>query len=512
LVPIEISFEKIGDNEEITDNKKPVEWDANGNPTKWEWMPGKGKKIFPDDKGPDDHTPRNKVYVKVKTGMPNIKVHLKAFDVDDPSTDPIIDPNDGGGNLNSGQDNLQWDGLTHSPKPPIFSNGDETIECTTDSEGIAKVGGQLPEMEVTTNAGDNFRVAVALMDDGAQELTKAQVMNKGASGYIAGDSTQQPTGFNGVVSPMLTVWRKLNVEVDSMQKWPSSNPKPEPDRVTASATSTQWQINSPNLGKATLATTSLPGPVNFYENGYIKKGSLKFDIIENTSSSITVNYNAPSSSPPTADLNQFLTGSFEVYDDDDIGLTEDPLPRSNLINGEIKKMYAPAYIEIKEVGPDLNPNSQIPYESNNNVANPWTSLDAAQDMKGKDRPTYWNHLLVVAYQPEPSHDSDPNTESKLLGVTVKPGILPLYNSLSVVYVETIRDLYDPIRNSPAQMKKDVQDKIEQVTGHEIGHAPGGESEAHDHGEGGLMSAGTESGEKEFTPATIRRFREAEKWH
>jgi hypothetical protein len=341
-------------------------------------------------------------------------------------------------------------------------------------------------------------------------MSNAQVMDKNTNGYIAGDTDQQPDGFNGVVSPMLTTWRKVNIEVDTMLKWQED--KPSPDRVMASAASPQWQVNVPNLGKARLDTTALPGPANFYENGYIKKGSIEFDIIENTSSTITINFNAPTSSPPMDQLNQFLTGSFEVYDDDAIGLTQDPLPRSNLINAEIKKMYVHAYIDIEEVGPDLNPNRELPYESNNNVLNPWTALDNAQDMKGEDRAAYWNHLLVVAYQPQDAYDSDPNSENKLLGATIKPGILPLYNSYSVIFVEAIRDLYDASRNNPTQMQKDVQDKIEQITGHEIGHAPGGESEAHDHGEGGLMTEGAESGVKEFTPATIRRFREAEKWH
>ncbi len=43
LVPIDITFEKVDDNEELSDNKKPVEWDQAGVPTKWEWMPGRGQ-------------------------------------------------------------------------------------------------------------------------------------------------------------------------------------------------------------------------------------------------------------------------------------------------------------------------------------------------------------------------------------------------------------------------------------------------------------------------------------
>ncbi|MDQ3623985.1 MAG: hypothetical protein M3463_16120 [Verrucomicrobiota bacterium] len=75
-----ITFEPVDDNEPITDNKNPVTG---------EWMPGKGKRIFPDWKEKDDNTARNRVYVKVNVGTANIQVHLKAFDVDDPSSPKI---------------------------------------------------------------------------------------------------------------------------------------------------------------------------------------------------------------------------------------------------------------------------------------------------------------------------------------------------------------------------------------------------------------------------------------
>jgi hypothetical protein len=50
IVPISITFEPVGDNDNISDNKRAVAWDTNGNPTEWAGMPGGGKRIFPDAK------------------------------------------------------------------------------------------------------------------------------------------------------------------------------------------------------------------------------------------------------------------------------------------------------------------------------------------------------------------------------------------------------------------------------------------------------------------------------
>jgi hypothetical protein len=215
IMPIEITFEAVETNEPITDNKNPVTGD---------WMLGHGQRVFPDRKTKDDSTPRNRVYVVVKTGMPNLTVRLKAFDVDDPSNDPEIDPNDepvpGRGEDNGGN-------IGNLPPPTAFFPGLAEVECVTDSLGIAKRNGNFPQLVVSMQPGDNFRVAVEIMND--RGLSRLQVTDPNAAGYIAGDSAQQPPGFVGVVSPMLTVWRKLHIEVDTMTKWEGE--KPGPDRV-----------------------------------------------------------------------------------------------------------------------------------------------------------------------------------------------------------------------------------------------------------------------------------------
>ena len=501
LLPVEITFEPLGDNEPITGNKNPV---TN------EWMPGKGKRIFPDWKKKNDNTPRNRVNVKVKVGMPNIQVHLKAFDVDDPSNDRTIDPNDQPG-LKSGQDNLEFDGIIHAPKPPYFlANGSETIVCTTDAEGVAKFNGSLPVLEVTMQPGDNFRVAAGLMDGNG--LTNLQVMDKNAAGYIAGDTDQQPGGFNGVVSPMLTTWRKLHIEVDTMTKWQGD--KPSPDRVMVTGVS--WQKNNPIGSSVLTLSANLPEGNDFYAGGFIKSGNTMFDATVSTDNSVKIFHG--SQQPTEAEYNAFI-GQFELHDDDDRAGSFnliDLLPQNGVINAAVKKAYAPAYIEIEEVPhtAEFNATPTLPFELNaGTVFNPFTSLTDSQDMSGADRKEYWYTLLVVGYQYRAPNGNDPAGEGLVPGITV--GGSPIYPKFSSMYVEGIRDWIAGNRNDTDFINK-LQRDMSRVAAHEIGHAPANDDDGPftskndaDHNEEGLM--GGSADDDDFTPKTIFRFRSAPQW-
>ena len=501
LVPIDVSFEKVGDNEDIADNK---------NLATNEWMPGKGKLIYPDAKAPDDETPRNEVFVKV-TGVPQgWKVRLKVFDVDDPATeelDPnhVIDDNDTAG-VKQGNDNK-------GAVAYFESSGWDTEDGTIDASGMAKLtNGQMPKLILPMQPGDNLRVAAILLKpDGTpfegQDLSLLQVTNHTQSGYVA-PAADPASGFNGGLSPMLTVWRKLHMEVDTMIMW--SGDKPSPDRAVATGTS--WQEDDPNQPRLRSILTlsgTLPEGNDFYAGGRIVSGGITLKIYSNTTTTITVDHPNGSTPLTSAQKDPFL-GSFEVFDDDDTGISGLPLPKINAINTEVKKRYAPAYIHIQEVSNDLNPRKALAFDINNSVLNPFTALDDMQDMHGTDRVEYWNHLAVMAYQPETQKDADP-IGGGLQGVTVKPGIIPLYNFYSVVYVETTREALSNLVGT-AGFDQVFQAQIETVLAHEIGHAPGGQSESQDHAEGGLMRDDPKYDDPLFTPASLHRLRGVTRWH
>lgn len=497
LLPIEISFQPIGNNEPITDNMS-----ISG--------AAKGKRVFPDRKVPNETTQRNRVFVRVKVGTPNMQVTLKAFDVDDPTSDTTIDPNDST-TLGVGDDNRTaavGNGSTHAePKPPFFVvNNSTTLTCTTNSEGIAVIAnGTLPAMEVGWQPGDNYRVAVAVSNP--SQLESLQVSSPSAAGYIAGDSNQQPSSFNGLVSPMLTTWRRLHIEVDTMTKWQGN--KPSPDRTTATGTS--WATEGNRRSTVTLSA-ALPKGADFYAGGFIKSGATQFDITNNTTTSITIHNPGGTTPPSQLELNGFIGQTFEVHDDDDRGSGNsilDMLPQANVINADVKKAYARAYIEIEEVphSAEFNANPTIPFELNSGtLVNPFTSLDDSQNMGGADRKEYWYTLLVVAYQYTEGKDSDPTGEPIFRGLTV--GQSPVYPRFSSIYVEGIRESAFVATGVHEDVGAIFRRDMWRVVAHEIGHACGNGNDP-DHEEGDLM--GDDAASNEFTPTTIFRFRSAPLW-
>ena len=511
LIPIAITFEPVGDNDNISDNRYPSAWDEAGEIIGWTLMPGYGKRIFPDAKDPEDETPRNTVHVKVHTGAPQgWKVALKVFDVDDPTIEPgfIIDPEDEDGE----------EGGDNRGDAAVFTEGDVAqIVCTVDADGVAKISGDLPELRVGMQPGDNYRVAATLLKPNGspmagQDMSVLQVADKEADGYVpSGD--QAPAGFNGVVSPMLTVWRKLHLEIDSMEAVP--NPKPEPDR--------KQFINAEVLGTNEIRAQPSPGllPISaFYNGGYVTKGSQTDEI-----DAYTVY-----GSPPYIGLVRFVLNSsssgidnddsFIAYDDDDKYLAglgfPDPLPRNDahadVVNG-IQVRFSPAYIEVIDANAKgWNQNQTIPFEVNFEVGVGADSV--AQEVHDLfDQDTFWTHQIIFAYQGAPSEDKDPNNEGVALGSTFEL----TYNKWSAIFLEAHRELEfenltpsfleNPLAGPTSQ--KSFRSLLLGTVAHEIGHAPGIGPFEHD--EEGLMRADSGYISLPFAPETIVRFRKAARW-
>jgi hypothetical protein len=141
-----------------------------------------------------------------------------------------------------------------------------------------------------------------------------------------------------------------------------------------------------------------------------------------------------------------------------------------------------------------------------------------------DTPDFWAHLVVAGFQPRHAEDKDPQSEAERRAETVAG------YEVSVIYLETIRDefaSFDPVKPFPQCWSFSEQQYRKAVSGtvaHETGHAPGARSEADNHREGQLMDGPykNETGqeiqgqppsiEKDFAGATIRRFRQALRWH
>ena len=135
---------------------------------------------------------------------------------------------------------------------------------------------------------------------------------------------------------------------------------------------------------------------------------------------------------------------------------------------------------------------------------------------------------MFGYQGGLSDDGDPNTESLLLGETVKKTPISA-NGYSVVYLETIRDrqftkqspIAFTLQGDRDRLRGEYLRTIYNVLAHELGHAPGDRFEFQDHAESDLMAPGPLDDPQiygldnipklRFAPATIKRFRSATKW-
>jgi hypothetical protein len=205
-----LTWEKHGNDTDITIGSEgkihvpkveSVEWETHEENTPLDTCPQNGgKRIFPDRQTPDDNNAsvRRKVTVKARItpALENQTVYFRAFDADDPSSDESpVDGNDASGP--AGGDNK---GAGHALS---------AASAQTDASGCASV-----EFTVSMQPGDNFKMFASLDGPALNSLTQDEA-----------DAGSAPSGITQ--SEMLTVWRRLWLERDSM------GPIPEKERWVA---------------------------------------------------------------------------------------------------------------------------------------------------------------------------------------------------------------------------------------------------------------------------------------
>ncbi|MEW6737555.1 MAG: hypothetical protein AB1489_40105, partial [Acidobacteriota bacterium] len=172
---------------------------------------GGGKRIFPDADSVADQANRD-VWITVKTSNPNTPIFLKSFDVDDSSnlftTDDTVPGNDNLGPIVRG--------IIGDTVPGEGQLAQTTVTTTDDGtgKGIAQV-----KFTVTMQPGDNFRV-VASTDQAL--FNNLSIQGQQIMDSRTGTPQPVPTSNSDVVSsPLLTVWRYVHLEVDSMPAPPN---------------------------------------------------------------------------------------------------------------------------------------------------------------------------------------------------------------------------------------------------------------------------------------------------
>jgi hypothetical protein len=509
LVPVTVSWKAIADFDNLDDHVDP--WTKRTN----------GKRIFPDYKDPNDTEIRHKLEVIVKTSpaLAGKTVFVKSFDVDDSSpesfeTDPvthlpivdtIVDTNG-----KAGDDNLI--DYLHTPGKGQFwtgsSWGGASAQGTVDANGETKF-----DFRVGMQPGNNYRIVASVIDESMYE--GVQTTDPAAATYLGHEFNQNG---GAPASPLLTVWRRLWVENDSMEAIPV-------DSFGYKRNDLSFDLDPPavleTLGGGANTSFSIPritDQTSFDDlaNGHIIVQSITHSVID------TSHYGV---SPYFVTVHGNFTGvpngsGFRLYDDDDFGLDAEPLPRLNLADDLMKGFFKPSFIEVVDSGV-FNTRKTVPFRENDDLQSS-TVVNAARDLP--ERNALWVCPLTAAYQHTYEEDWDPQGETQTFGGTRQFG----NNDHSTVFVETCREPYDQTFRVVAQggkpeagneARRDLKNYISAISCHEMGHQPGDLTGDQEHAEGGIMEgrfgrqgiSPFKPEESVFSPKTIFRFRKTLHW-
>jgi hypothetical protein len=182
--------------------------------------PGGGKRIFAEALAPYA-APRNRVKVRASEdptledlrGQPPVTVHYVAFDVDDPAGKGNQVDKDFDINRLEVEDNrgTPTSGMPQDPSV-LLMNGQSRVATT---------------LSVSGQPGDNYRVAASTARTWLSEIGGYQPSLTGELRHRDSDATALTEDELNSVSEMLTVWRTLHLEVDSMTEPPADPTAPE---------------------------------------------------------------------------------------------------------------------------------------------------------------------------------------------------------------------------------------------------------------------------------------------
>ncbi len=437
-----------------------------------------GQRIFPGKKDPDDAYPTYRISVTVfgmiepapppGSSVYGVPVYLKHWDVDDPSADGNVVDNLPAGVPNSGPDNRGGGGVLLS-----------TVV------GTWEWGGFYGLLDVTMKPGDNFCVAGTttpqLLDNRMVQADAEAMMPNG--GARAGAR----------ITEMLTVWRKLWVERDTMAAATGFPVVGTVDSIT---------LNSPVAGQSTIDLgqnlADDHSDLNLYEEGDIgfaacPAGLDVFPVVSNTSNFLTDDEVVVLGLPGAC-----ANGSvYSSWDDDVQGI----LPHYPSGGAILGTAFATAYILPVYAGEEYQ--DVIPFEIHLNDLEMY-QINNARDLTSS--PAFWACLIVGCWEPGQNWDADPDVCFTLTPPFGPPpgaegaetGRTETDKGEAAIFMQTIQD-------DAACMW--ITDEAHTVT-HEIGHT----CREHDHHvPNSIMQEGAPRGQNQFAPESIDIFRDQGTW-
>jgi hypothetical protein len=410
-----------------------------------------GWRIFPDKKIPAESADRRRIRVKAQYYQPTagVRIYFRNFDADDPSADAApIDTNDTF-SVKAGNDNRgNVDGTvatkagvliappTGEPNPyscqPFSNTFASGVSCLTDAAGLTKV-----DFTVTMQPGDNFAVAAGADEDYISSLVPAadginlkDANNIRTPAAINGANACAATSLQACRADMLTVWRRLHIEVDSMGNVTDNK-----------ATGTITGASSTTSGTRIVVN---PAPD---ENYRFEPGTIFIDQV----GTYAVKDNVENEVIIGALLSpSLLVGkSFVLVDDDDFE-NDDPTDNGDDMDdvsetsatfykmqpSDSNKENVFAQVYIMPVydggGASENNNTGIQFIQNLSENLLIQQLNIGRNSGSAESDNFWISYVQIAYQPGTDTDRDPDTDRKLIPDDTDLGVTPDVEAIDVV--------------------------------------------------------------------------------
>jgi hypothetical protein len=383
---------------------------------------GGGSRIFPDRLNPTDGIDRRTVRVVAQLTQPvsGVTVYFRNFDIDDPESNTIIDANGSFGNDNRGERDSQGNWTTQSA-------GTLSAPSAVSNNGVAIV-----DFAVTMQPGDNFVISAST------DSTYSNGIAINGTGLEDSAGNQLPTTRAGRTS-MLSVWRKIHLEVDTMGTVGNNLANGYLQSKGFVDTQTPVWIN------LHVSTGSLEE--HRFVGGRLALGSSNLRVMDNTTNSVQV---VSESGTVQYRVNQI----YALFDDDDFNSDDGALQNGDdqedvtwrclntiypcdMLSSETfshllpstdtgQNPYARAYIEpdyswaLQQ--PGMN-DSSVQYEINIPLDLPnfdieRSRIDPNRDSSGMERSDFWIGYLLVGYQS--GVDVDADNEPVVIGGVAPP--------------------------------------------------------------------------------------------
>jgi hypothetical protein len=417
-----------------------VEWEEKDSPLDKNENAGGGLRIFPDKNDPFDATDHSKVIVRamISPRLQNIPVFFKMFDVDDPSSDkkPIDD------------ESKNYDNYGTKVPETIFS-------ARTNKNGEAEI-----EYSVSMQPGDNFK-AVTSVSSSFFDKMKAENAGRTDARVLNKDGNPVPSSN---ITTMFTVWRRLWIEIDSMDIPKNFKAEMDPD----------WNIVIINecvvkLGSGTtqIKVTAADGTntKDCFEGGMLDTFHGKFPVQRNSKTSFWGNMEIIVTGELTYQQVKLLPNTLvTIKEDDQLSSLDHPTDIPDLAKNALKK----AYIMAEKI--------PISYKHKFDIHTTYIDFVRLRISSVRSNNGFWYQLMINAFQGKRNVDHDPdgffiNQDGLRLSIGLEAsdgggsavGAIDRWN-VAALYLETIRD-----QQLSALSRDDKPWDYVLLFAHEIGH-------------------------------------------